>query len=346
LHSILIKKNKLLIMSTPSTSPDIATLLAALQSQLSSINNVTAQLPDAADLQFEKTLSRSFAKKMNNEADNVLSLINNLLNWADGSQQVVDGEMIREGVYNDVIQRVEGLLEGADDGIEKHLGVGKVVKNIAVGAKAFDAASATIAGSNGSAKPPLPSHILNDPNLPRPQLLFTPRTVLTCTQLPLDPTTIDEQDPVIWQPILQTKRHAKDSTASWLKTEVVVPVPETSRWNEVTRTRYMHPYSDELSTLEPPATYYLVPETPAPTVPTSFQTTPFTWVDNLETLESMIEDIRSVGIECDEAGKGKELAIDLEHHDYRTWGGITCLIQVRSSSFDVLTLTEVTPKNS
>lgn len=37
-----------------------------------------------------------------------------------------------------------------------------------------------------------------------------------------------------------------------------------------------------------------------------------------------MEEIRAVGKE----GK-KELAVDLEHHETRSWWGITCLMQVR-----------------
>ncbi|SCU91142.1 LAFA_0F02080g1_1 [Lachancea sp. 'fantastica'] len=51
-----------------------------------------------------------------------------------------------------------------------------------------------------------------------------------------------------------------------------------------------------------------------------------TWVDNKSTLDAMLQTLKGA----------KELAVDLEHHDYRTYYGITCLMQISTRESDWL----------
>lgn len=52
--------------------------------------------------------------------------------------------------------------------------------------------------------------------------------------------------------------------------------------------------------------------------------TPFTYVDNPEQLETMVQHLESCA----------EVAIDLEHHHYRSYQGFTCLLQISSRAAD------------
>ncbi|KAM9971238.1 hypothetical protein ACTFIW_011214 [Dictyostelium discoideum] len=54
--------------------------------------------------------------------------------------------------------------------------------------------------------------------------------------------------------------------------------------------------------------------------------TPFTWVETVRQLEELVEKL----IHC------QEIAIDLEHHSYRTYQGFTCLMQISTRSEDFL----------
>lgn len=54
------------------------------------------------------------------------------------------------------------------------------------------------------------------------------------------------------------------------------------------------------------------------------KSTDLVYVDSVETLDTMIEDVMRSG----------EMAIDLEHHDVRSYRGFTCLIQVSTRSTD------------
>jgi exosome complex exonuclease RRP6 len=65
-------------------------------------------------------------------------------------------------------------------------------------------------------------------------------------------------------------------------------------------------------------------ESTSPISPDSFDNTPFEWVSTPEALAGMLEDLRHV----------QEIAIDLEHHDYRTYGGFVCLMQVSTRNKD------------
>lgn len=54
--------------------------------------------------------------------------------------------------------------------------------------------------------------------------------------------------------------------------------------------------------------------------------TPLKMIEKEEELNEMLEDLR----------KYKELAVDLEHHSYRTFLGITCLMQISTGDTDYI----------
>jgi len=55
-----------------------------------------------------------------------------------------------------------------------------------------------------------------------------------------------------------------------------------------------------------------------------FEETPFTWVSTSSQLDSMMDKLR----------QAKEIAVDLEHHDYRTYAGFLCLMQISTREED------------
>ncbi|SCU87545.1 LAME_0D10484g1_1 [Lachancea meyersii CBS 8951] len=65
-------------------------------------------------------------------------------------------------------------------------------------------------------------------------------------------------------------------------------------------------------------------ETPIPSV--SWDESDATWVDDKKSLDAMLQVLKNA----------RELAIDLEHHDYRTYYGITCLMQISTRDQDWL----------
>lgn len=84
-----------------------------------------------------------------------------------------------------------------------------------------------------------------------------------------------------------------------------------------------HPYEHEIMNLEYPD-HMLQEREPIKYHP--FDETSAHWVETGEQLEKMMDDFKGV----------KELAIDLEHHNYRSFQGFTCLMQISTRDEDYI----------
>jgi len=79
---------------------------------------------------------------------------------------------------------------------------------------------------------------------------------------------------------------------------------------------YSHPYAFEIDNFKIPGHQFLKRGSPCTVLATA--DTPLVMVDTLQKLKTMIEEIREFS----------EIGVDLEAHSYRTYLGLTCLIQV------------------
>lgn len=84
---------------------------------------------------------------------------------------------------------------------------------------------------------------------------------------------------------------------------------------------YAHPYETELRRMPLPPWCLNGDDVAQVNSMPTYSQFPFVLVDKEASFEQMLRDL---------AGK-KELAIDLEHHSYHTFQGLTCLIQVRAN---------------
>lgn len=84
---------------------------------------------------------------------------------------------------------------------------------------------------------------------------------------------------------------------------------------------FPHPYEYEIDTLEYPE---LVLEILEPKKPKDWTSTSAIWVETESDLSQMVSDLSSQ----------TEIAVDLEHHDYRSYLGIVCLMQISSREKD------------
>lgn len=82
-----------------------------------------------------------------------------------------------------------------------------------------------------------------------------------------------------------------------------------------------HPYYYETKHLPYPTSLFIDSK---PVPPQSFNETPFEFVDTPEKLHRMVEKLK----------EAKEIAVDLEHHDMRSYAGFTCLIQISTRESD------------
>lgn len=86
---------------------------------------------------------------------------------------------------------------------------------------------------------------------------------------------------------------------------------------------YLHPYEVEIEKFEPSGE--MLTEK-VPQQATDIINAEYNYVDTKAKLMEMLDDLRKV----------KELAVDLEHHSYRTFMGITCLMQISTRSKDFI----------
>ncbi|GEQ70718.1 hypothetical protein JCM33374_g4397 [Metschnikowia sp. JCM 33374] len=84
---------------------------------------------------------------------------------------------------------------------------------------------------------------------------------------------------------------------------------------------YEQPYLEEITKSDYPASISAPVQVQAST---DWNSTKATWVDSVESLHTMIDELRG----------SSEIAVDLEHHDLRTYYGITCLMQISNRSHD------------
>jgi ribonuclease D len=117
-----------------------------------------------------------------------------------------------------------------------------------------------------------------------------------------------------FKPKIRSKPHAKvplDSVFS-----ETVSLNTSTRW-------YPHPYQFELENFTVPD-YLLRSKKIIPYE--NLESTPLHWINTTELLNKMIEKLKQV----------KEIAVDVEHHSYRSFLGFTCLIQISTRKEDFL----------
>ncbi|KAM0787605.1 hypothetical protein ACM66B_003673 [Microbotryomycetes sp. NB124-2] len=316
-----------------SDAVEVATLLSRLEDALVPPTTAASELPEAADLGFERTLSRKLARTLDSHSDRVLQLVERVLTWysasQSGSRVELDGDLVKDGEYRNIVDLVEPLLEHADEAIERHLGIGKAKQQQQQ--TIINGQTAAIAAPADALKPKQPkldSSLLHAVNLEKPQLLFTDRLKIRAP--PID-AAADTQP--LWKPVLRTKPNATAARSDWLQTESHTP---SDKFETVTGTkppsymRYKHPYEAELAKLAPPQSLFQAPVEPQQPNPASFEQTPFEMVSDEVGLSRMMKEIKQVGKDENK----RQLAIDLEHHDHRSWSGITCLMQLSTRDKD------------
>lgn len=91
--------------------------------------------------------------------------------------------------------------------------------------------------------------------------------------------------------------------------------------------KYIHPLQGELDKIE---FAYNQSELPEPLQPAPWESTPFKYVER-------VQDLKEVAMKLESAS---EIAVDLEHNQYRSFQGLTCLMQIstRAEDFVVDTL--------
>ncbi|KAG4077921.1 hypothetical protein HA402_013855 [Bradysia odoriphaga] len=164
--------------------------------------------------------------------------------------------------------------------------------------------SAAVSGSwnenkRSSAGRPKEPRLLAARNIQRPQVTFK--------------TPVDNSNKTPFEPRIKYKPNS-------IKPLAVLPEYDADGAIE----GYLHPYETELNKFEVPPSLL---KQKTPDKPKRLEDTPLVYVDNVQQLKQMME-TDFVGV--------SELAVDLEHHSYRTFQGFTCLLQISTREKDYI----------
>lgn len=344
----------------PATSstvqPDFVAFSTALQHALVSTTRLATSIPSPSDLKFQRSLSRPLGKKVDRVSDRLLHLTARTVELARQAhalqlaQQSTFASAAASSTLSVSLSKGKGkgkgrLQEEATstvtsfqeedivDGYQRNIVdvTDQVLEKIDVCLDASRRAASSSKKNNGAPT--------NRPSLDTPTFSSngtTPGAVATTTPVRSLPpglgrsdlhmakpqktfsSTVDNSRTAVFKPLIAEKHHASRP----LDTSAVLYYDPEMR---VERLRIPNPYASEIEQAA---------GRPLPDLPTyidqytrldeegrmlsSMDSKPFTWVESVAGLHSMLE---KLAVE-------PTIAIDLEHHDYRSYRGITCLMQV------------------
>lgn len=288
-------------------------LSAALQKSLLASSRLAGQLPAAGELRYQRTLSRPLGKKVDEASKRLLHITSRVLEVAkqaptskDKGKKVVkeftelEEEDLVDGYQRRIVEVTDQLLEQIDTNLDEY-------SNGAKGkAKALDtSAGGPFASTSNLANGRSYSNFRNAGDIRKPQLDFA--------------NPLETRRNATFLPALPTKPH---SLVPLNMTPTSFVDPDTGE----DRLRIPNPYAVEIeAVVEKPLpdldNPYTITE--GDKMESQMATKPFTYVDTSENLSECLSILQ----------QAKVIAIDLEHHEQRTYRGITCLMQVGSEKF-------------
>lgn len=274
----------------------------ALVSTVKSVNRIAAE-----DLSFQRTVNPEVGELLDEKSSRILELSTRLLQSASRAcggraPKLEDAEDV-EINWKGVVDVVDSVLEKADTAIDEYTGLVKrkespTTESVCSKADALNLRlRLTLYKVVKSKRPKSTNKVIRYANISKPQNHFEEKP----DNFPTSP----------WKPILTSKPHA------------TVPLDQslTTTPNENGTVQYKHPYESEILNMSYPERVY---QTADPVLYRPVENTTATWVDTYEGVLEMLEELKSA----------KEIAVDLEHHDYRTYVGLVCLMQVSTREKD------------
>lgn len=331
--------------NTTTIMDDFASFQSTLQSALVDTTRSASALA-AEDLSFFRTVDPAIGSSLDAQNARLLSLANRLLGSATASAAQNVRPTLRdvedvEGNWAKVVDVVDSLLERADTALDEFTGAVRrlspreqVGQHLPVGWGGRMEANGVWQTPTGKlpARPSKIAAALRQQDIEKPQLLFD--------NVPTN------RDTAPFRPLLLSKPHARVP----LETEPV-PADEESQSQFVRHLflhsplgldyhpkhtkqspcnrhaaahigrSYPHPYQLEIDDYSYPPTVYTHAE---PIKYHPFESTTATWVDTEEALDEMLQELKKADV----------IAVDLEHHDARSYIGIVCLMQISTRDRD------------
>lgn len=131
-------------------------------------------------------------------------------------------------------------------------------------------------------------------------------------------TPVDNSETHPFKPLLTLKPHALIPLEECLQLE---KPQQDETTEEIDPEFYPQPYTHEISVQPYPET---ILEKTEPIPSRDWAETQATYVDSVSALNEMVEKLKGAS----------EIAVDLEHHDYRTFYGLVCLMQISTREED------------
>ncbi|KAJ2851801.1 exosome nuclease subunit [Coemansia brasiliensis] len=328
--------------------------LAAAFGALVGATKVAGKLP--SDIAFHRALDESVDQRLAQTSERVLGMGNALWTRAQpGAAQVpidsIDDVALRQADgrwqlapgFRPVVDAIDTLLEKIDVGLDE------VLKTAAHQMRA------QASGQMGGQSAPLVTtvktssradyRLVHAQNIPRPQLSFkdavdnSPSTPFVWkirkkvhAKVPLDyglPSAALADSPLghhlhslgIARPGSTPPSSGHSTPRAPRSADVSQGIAAMSALEAGSLGALPHPYEYEITHIEyPPWVFEAAPPQP----PAEWDAAPFAFVDTAEQLHAMMGHLL----------EARELAIDLEHHDYRSYQGFTCLVQLSTRTRD------------
>ncbi|KAF8989034.1 hypothetical protein BDQ17DRAFT_1393351 [Cyathus striatus] len=292
-------------MAEPSTSSSSGALTSAnfeqvtaqLQSSVLKATRTSAGLP--LDIVFHRSIDPAFANDVDKVTSRVLGLTNKLLGLA-GTVNVGAGKgKKRLESEDDVLDRFQSIVVDVVDQMFERTDT--CLDEFLGRIKAPAIAVNPIETSKKTLKPTVKGGFL-EPGLQHASTLRKPQ--LNFKKKP-------ENNDSPWIPGLKHKFNAKVPLGSAL-----VDVGEDEN-----KLMTSHPYYYEITHFSPTASFYT---SVSPIPAKEMEETPFTWVNTPIALQELVSKLKMA----------KEIAVDLEHHSYRSYAGFLCLMQISTRAED------------
>ncbi|KAJ2988210.1 hypothetical protein NUW58_g4099 [Xylaria curta] len=312
---------------------DFKSLQETIQNALVSSTRIANQIA-AEDLSFQRTSNPAVAEELDDVSGRLLTLTSSLLQSATKGTDVA-GPSLEDADDVDVhwsriVDVLDNLLEKADTCLDEYTGAIKrksapVEQPAAPAKKSRYALDQSIRRAN-VLKPQNTFEIKpnnHDTSPWKPILTRKPHATL-----PLDKSlvTFDDEGQSVQYAIqlFQTPFPAEELQAQLASKQFKARrrrMRKRTRLSGLSRAKYKHPYEAEILALEYPEAIFQQKE-PTPYLP--FQSTTATFVDTFDGVLAMLDELKGA----------TEIAIDTEHHDFRTYTGLLSLMQISTREKD------------
>ncbi|KAF2070299.1 hypothetical protein CYY_008379 [Polysphondylium violaceum] len=276
-----------------------------LFSNLITATKISNNLPSEEDYSYYETFPQ-FRVKMNDIGKRLLNLTQNFVQSEDPKTNLsfVDTNDTEElsDRFNGIVDLVDGMIDKVDKTIDPKYSQNQ--SNIYI-------SSTVLASQNNNNKSKTNEiNMFYGSNISRPQSKFS--DPVDNSNFPFLPKIVNKPNSMVdLDPIFEKSKIKEVSFGKIVRTK------------EQETIVFPHPYEYEIQHFN----YTKKQTQPCKEILSrGLEETPYTWIENIRQLEELTEKLNHV----------EEIAIDLEHHNYRSYQGFVCLMQISTRTEDFI----------